>query len=88
MGAQFATGFVTLRKYLSWAHREGCRIQTGFMVSPDGESISYVVVSAPEPSKRYAVIEDVGMDEALPLRIWQHYDRRLGLVSPFGQTQH
>lgn len=85
MAAQKATEFVTLKRYLAWAVREGCRVQSGFMTGPDG-MISFIVVTA--PSGQYAVIEDVDRDEALPVAAFKHYDRRLGMQSPFGNTKH
>ncbi|MEM9262161.1 MAG: hypothetical protein AAGA22_01160 [Pseudomonadota bacterium] len=87
MPADTTTTFVTLRKYITWALGEGCRITTGYASGQKGV-IYYTVVNAPEPSRRYAVIEDIEMDEALPSHDWKHYDRRLGLTSPFGQKKH
>lgn len=80
MGAQFAERFVKLGDYLAWANTQGCRIQTGFAASGSG-MINFIVVTA--PSGRYAVIHDVGPDEALPVSAYEAYDRRLGLKSPF-----
>ena len=68
--AQQAVKFVKLQDYLAWANAQGCRIQTGFIVS-GSEQLKVTVVTAPSPSKRYAVIHDVEDDEALPLQCLQ-----------------
>ena len=85
MIAQFATPFVRLQEYLTWARSEGCKVQSGFVSGPDG-TVSFIVVTA--PSGRYAVIHDLEPDEAIPAYAYRQYDRRLGLTSPFGKPNH
>ena len=79
--AQFATKFISLNEYLSWANKSGCTIQTGFSVDSDGDTVHITIVTAPDD--KYVVIHDVENDEKLPSRAYMCYDRRLGLESPF-----
>lgn len=70
----------TLHEYIGWANQQGCTTTSGVTMI-EGKMITYQLLTA--PSGRHVFVSGVGMQERLQPRMVAHYDRRLGLESPF-----
>ena len=73
--------FLKLKEYLYWAATDmGCTVQTGYALTPDGEVLSTITVTA--PNGRHVIILDADPEESLSLSELAHYDRRLKIQWP------
>ena len=77
----FPFGSTTLGAYLAWAASEGCQCRNGYELS--GMVLWRIVA----PSGRSLVIVDMQQSERLTSHMLNHYDRRLGLTSPFPRIE-
>jgi hypothetical protein len=74
-------GFLKFKEYTYWAATvEKCRVQTGYLVTVDGEVLSSTTITA--PSGKHVIVVDVSPEESVSLTEIAHYDRRLGIQWP------
>ncbi len=67
--------------YCDWALQQGCKVQSGYTVTPDGKTMSVTRITAPSGKWVYEVGTQQG-EFLVPTTI-ARLDRRLGLKSPF-----
>mgnify|MGYP003394684193 CR=1 FL=1 len=74
-------GHPTFGEYIAWTKSQKCEISFG--VAYDSDGTMHKITKIVAPSGRWVI--EVGTDQTdflVPATIW-HFDRRLGIASPF-----
>jgi len=73
-------GHPTLREYIGWCNQQGCTTHSELR-SSGGQMCAMQILVAKK--KRHLIISGMLMSERLTPTMVAHFDRRLGLNSPF-----
>lgn len=74
----------TLREYLAWAESQGFKVVDGCVIDgPSGDASKVVTITTPAPNKKRLIIYDMMDSERLAPSTIAHFDRRLGVTSPW-----
>lgn len=72
----------TLGQYLAWAAHAGCTVKYGYRTASDGRALRLVMVDSFHGNGWVHIVEMLDTEYLLPTMI-AHFDRRLGIQSPF-----